>query len=65
MGITGQNIAQIPNYHLLNQWLLGVTTSGNQGQTMMHTPPHTSMDESHCLIFPTTANEIIGIDQPN
>ena len=39
---------QIPYYHLLNQWLLGAT-NGNQGQRMMHTPPHTSMYCTLCM----------------
>ena len=39
--------------------------SGNEGQTMMHTPLYILMHESHLLRIPTTANEIIGIDQPN
>ena len=56
---------QIPYYQPLNCWLLGATTSGNQRQTMMHTPLYTPMHESHLLRVPTTANEIIGIDQPN
>ena len=32
---------------------------------MVHTPLYTFMHESHLLKVPTTANEIIGIDQPN
>ena len=32
---------------------------------MVHTPLYTFMHESHSLKVPTTANEIIGIDQPN
>ena len=55
---------QIPYYHPLNQWLLGAT-SANQGQTMMQTLHNTSMHGCHWLSVPTTANEIIGIDQPN
>ena len=64
MGMTGQNMPQIPYYHPLNWWLLGAT-NGNQGQPMVHTPLYTSMHESHLLKIPTIANEIIGIDQPN
>ena len=33
MGITGQNI---PQTNFLLSPILGATTSGNQGQTMMH-----------------------------
>ena len=54
----GQNMPQ-------NQWLLGATTSGNQGKQMMHTPLYTPMHESHLLRVPTRANEITDIDQPN
>ena len=32
---------------------------------MVHTPLYTFMHESYLLKVPTTANEIIGIDQPN
>ena len=64
MGITGQNIPQTSNSLLspIKSMVARATTSGKQGQTMIHTPPHTSMHESHWLRIPTTANEIIGID---
>ena len=67
MDMIGQNMLQTSN-SLLSPTKLMVaraTTSGNQGQPMMHTPLYTPMHESHLLRVPTTAHEIIGIDQPN
>ena len=50
---------QIPYYHLLNQWLLGAT-NGNQGQRMMHTPPHT-FHALHLLHAPPTCTPHVCI----
>ena len=66
MGMIGQNIPQTSKFLLSpTKSMVARVTNGNQGQRMMHTPPHTSMYVSHRLRVPTTANEIIGIDQHN
>ena len=66
MCITGENMLQTSNS------LLSPTKSmvarGNQCLPRTNNdanPPHTSMHESHWLSVPTTANEIIGNDEPN
>ena len=62
MGKTGQNMLQT------SISLLSTTKSMvARGQMTKNdaNPPHTYMHESHWLSVPTTANEIIAIDQPN
>ena len=44
----GQNMPQTSNPIIINCWLLGATTSGNHGQTVMHTPLYTPMHNLIC-----------------